>query len=69
MLTEPETAGQYTQVIGRLRRVGAKAKTIFVHRIHGKDTIDEDQDARVHGGIDQMQRLLDGMKKRNNIGG
>ena len=58
MLTEPDTAGLYLQVIGRLRRTGQTADTVFVHRLHGAGTIDVFQDGRVHGGIAEVARLL-----------
>ena len=67
MLTEPETAGLYRQVIGRLRRTGQKADAVFVHRIHVANTIDQYQDARVHERVEEMQELLDEMKKRTGV--
>ena len=67
MLTAPETAGLYRQVIGRLRRTGQKADAVFVHRIHVANTIDQYQDARVHERVEEMQELLDEMKKRTEV--
>lgn len=64
MLTLPDSAGLTEQVIGRLRRTGSTADSIFVHRILAKDTVDEDRMEVVNGKILTQQYLLDAMKKR-----
>lgn len=64
LLTLPDSAGLTEQVIGRLRRTGSTADSIFVHRILAKDTVDEDRMEVVNGKILTQQYLLDAMKKR-----
>ena len=63
MLTEPESAGLYTQVIGRLARTGG-ASTVFVHRILLRDSQDIEQDAAVHNKTLSQTELLNDMKAR-----
>ena len=41
-LTEPESAGLYNQVVGRLARTGQK-NTVFVHTIYARNTVDVDR--------------------------
>lgn len=64
MLTLPDSAGLMEQVIGRLRRTGNEADSIFLHMILSKGTVDEDRMAVVNGKILTQQYLLDAMKKR-----
>lgn len=64
MLTIPDSAGLYEQVIGRLRRTGSKADSIFIHKILTRDTVDEDRLAVVQGKLKTQQDLLNAMKAR-----
>ncbi len=64
MLTEPESAGMYEQVVGRLRRTGNTAGSIFIHRILTRNTIDIEQDAKVHGKLQTQAEFLAAMQER-----
>lgn len=65
VLTMPESAGAYTQIIGRLARMGNESEFVYVHRILMRDTIDEERDAVVHGEIQDQRDLLAAMELRN----
>lgn len=64
MLTQPDSAGLNEQVIGRLRRTGNEANSVFVHRILTKNTLDVIQDMRLRGKIATQEQFLNEMKKR-----
>jgi SNF2 family DNA or RNA helicase len=66
MLTQPESAGLAEQVIGRLRRTGNEAKSVFIHTILTANTIDIDQNYCLQGKIKTQMDFLDAMKKRCN---
>ena len=63
MLTEPESAGLFNQVVGRLARTGQK-NTVFVHTIHARGTIDEDRACIVTSKRDTLRATLDAIKER-----
>ena len=63
MLTEPESAGLYNQVVGRLARTG-QVHTVFVHTIHARGTIDEDRAKVVTSKRDTLRATLDAIKER-----
>ena len=65
MLTEPESAGLYNQVVGRLAREG-QINTVFVHTIHSAETIDEDRAKVVNSKRTTLQATLDAIKERQN---
>lgn len=65
MLTLPETAGEYKQVVGRLARTSNKAKYVMIHRILAKRTVDADRVTAVHEKIVFQDDLLDRMKGRH----
>lgn len=64
MLTEPESAGLREQVIGRLRRTGNDARTVFVHSILTDKTVDTLQKMKLEGKIETQTEFLAEMKKR-----
>jgi len=64
MLTIPESAGMYQQVIGRLLRTGNTAPEIIVHSILTRSTIEVERLDVVHGKITNQQQLLDAMEAR-----
>jgi SNF2 family DNA or RNA helicase len=64
MITLPDSAGLFEQVIGRLRRTGNDAESIFVHTILARNTVDEDRWKVVHGKIKTQHDLLDAMRER-----
>lgn len=64
MLTQPESAGLNEQVIGRLRRTGNKAQSVFVHRIITDKTVDVVQDLALRGKISTQTEFLNQMRKR-----
>lgn len=66
LITLPESAGLYQQVIGRLARGGNVAGTVYVHRILTRGTVDEDRNAIVHGKIENQKELLAAMELRNS---
>ncbi len=66
MLTQPESAGLHEQVIGRLRRTGNTATTVFVHRILTRNTVDIEQDLKVHNKVTNQAEFLAAMRKRCN---
>ena len=63
-LTLPDSAGLYEQVVGRLRRTGSKAKSIFVHKILTRYTVEIEQNMKVEGKIKTQKEFLDAMKRR-----
>ena len=63
MLTEPESAGLFAQVVGRLARTG-QTHTVFVHTIHARDTIDGDRAKVVADKRDTLTATLDAIKAR-----
>ena len=65
MLTEPESAGLYNQVVGRLAREG-QPNTVFVHTIHAAQTIDQDRAKIVNSKRTTLQATLDAIKERQN---
>lgn len=65
MLTEPESAGLYWQVVGRLARLGNPVAEVFVHRILTSHTVDFEQDLMTHGKIDTQEDMLKEMEKRS----
>lgn len=67
MLTLPDSAGLYEQVVGRLRRTGNSADSIFIHKILMRDTVDEERLLVVQGKIQNQTDLLNAMKKRCGI--
>lgn len=64
MVTLPESAGLYKQVIGRLARGGNSSGVVNVHRILMRNTVDEERNDVVHGKITDQQELLDAMERR-----
>ncbi len=66
LLTLPETAGLYQQVIGRLARGGNLADAVYVHRILMRGTTEEERDAIVHGMITTQDELLAAMEVRTH---
>ena len=63
MLTEPESAGMFVQVVGRLARTGQE-NTVFVHTIHARGTVDEDRAAVVADKRGDLLATLDAIKAR-----
>ena len=63
MLTEPESAGLYNQVVGRLARKG-QVNTVFVHTIHARKTIDEDRAKVVASKRSDLRATLDAIRER-----
>ena len=64
MLTEPESAGLFDQVVGRLARRGQSSAQVFVHTIHARGTIDEDRARVVASKRDALYATLDAIKER-----
>lgn len=64
MLTQPESAGLYEQVVGRLRRTGNASESIFIHKILTRNTIDIEQDLKVQGKLLTQADFLAEMQKR-----
>ena len=62
-LTEPESAGLYNQVVGRLARTG-QTNTVFVHTIYARDTVDEDRAEVVNSKRTTLAATLDAIKRR-----
>ena len=63
-LTPVETAGLYTQAVGRLARMGNAADRVLVHRILCRGTLDEEVDARMRGKIRDQEDFLNRIKRR-----
>ena len=66
MLTEPESAGQYEQVVGRLDRTGQK-NVVMVHTIHATDTIDEVRAEVVKSKLSLLEATLEAIKGRQHV--
>ena len=64
MLTQPESAGLFKQVVGRLGRTGNVAASIFVHKILTKNTVDIEQDMKVQGKLKTQAEFLAAMQLR-----
>lgn len=58
MLAEPESAGMWKQVVGRLARTGQE-KTVYVHRIHARGTIDSLRAWKTRSKLQLLERVLD----------
>ena len=63
LLAEPETAGLWSQVIGRLARTGQK-KPVYVHRIHCIGTVDAVRARKVKGKLKLLEAVLDYMERQ-----
>lgn len=66
MLTLPESAGLYKQVLGRLVRLGNKAEVVTVHHFQTAGTIDEERMKVVQGKLTTQEEILAAMKERQN---
>lgn len=58
LLHEPETAGLWNQVVGRLARTGQK-RPVYVHRIHCIGTVDAVRARKVRGKIKLLEKVLE----------
>ena len=66
MLTLPESAGEYQQVVGRLARTGNNSKYVMVHKIMARKTVDEDRLLAVKGKVLSQDDILRRMKERQS---
>lgn len=64
LLTLPESAGMFEQVLGRLVRRGNTAPIVFVHRILARNTVDMLRDDAVAQKIERQKALLEAMENR-----
>ena len=64
MLTLPESAGLFEQVVGRLSRPGNSSAYVYVDLFLMRGTIDEERNLVVHGEIDDQADMLAYMEAR-----
>ena len=63
LLNNPDSAGLYKQVVGRLDREG-QVNQVYVHTFLTWDTVDEDRDIMVNSKLVDLQKTLDAIKAR-----
>ena len=66
MLTLPESAGLYQQVVGRLARTSNEAAQVYVHKILAERTVDAERLLAVEGKITSQAEMLERMKARQS---
>lgn len=67
-MTLPWSQDQYAQANARLRRMGQK-KTVVVHRLIARNSIEEDVLAALQAKGDVQKALFDALKRRHGAGG